>query len=162
VIKTFVSNSERETKALAALCARFVKGGETIGLIGNLGSGKTIFVKGFLRALGCKKIVTSPTFIIGKHYKISLPNKKSIVVLHIDAYRLNNSNDLLSSGFLDEIGRPNVITLVEWIDKLKRFKPDKSLLINFNVGKVDTNRIITFKTQLRMYKSLFDALDKRL
>jgi len=112
-----------------------------IGLYGNLGSGKTTFVKEVARSLGVKDYVISPTFIIMKSYK--LHNKRYRLLIHIDAYRLDNSEELLKLGFRDLIKDPKNLVLVEWADRVEEILPKDSIKIYFK--HVDENtREVTF------------------
>ena len=66
----FITKSERETIQLGKKLSRNFRGGQTVALIGELGSGKTVLIKGMAQGLGIKKIITSPTFVLMKVYKI--------------------------------------------------------------------------------------------
>jgi len=96
-----------QTEALAAELAAGLAAGDVVLLVGELGTGKTTFVRGACRALGIDGIVTSPTFTIGQRYQASVP------VSHLDLYRVvdlgNEDPDLLA----DYIG-PDRIAFVEW------------------------------------------------
>lgn len=126
-----ITNSEKETFEFAKNFAKKLKGGEVIGLIGNLGAGKTIFTKGLAASLGVKQTVNSPTFVIMKIYPI--PNDQSLMtnLIHIDAYRLNNEKELEAIGAREYFGRKDCITIIEWADKVKKVLPKKAIKINF-------------------------------
>lgn len=114
--KIYTSNSELETQELAQKLAKTLKGGETLCLIGDLGSGKTAFTKGLASGLGVEKIVTSPTFVLMKIYPInSGPINK---LAHIDAYRLLNGSDLEAIGVSDYINNSSGVTVIEWADRV--------------------------------------------
>ena len=97
----------KETEALAAELAAGLKPGDTVLIAGELGSGKTTFVRGACRALGITGIVTSPTFTIGQRYSGPVP------VSHLDLYRIEHLEeeepDLLND-YLD----PETIAFIEW------------------------------------------------
>ncbi len=115
------SHTEKETKDIAQKYAQSLKGGEVIGLKGKLGAGKTVFVKGLAKGLGVKETVASPTFVLMKIYDIN--NKKIKHLVHIDAYRLTNSDDLESIGAYDYFNKESVV-IIEWpqrIPQLKKF-----------------------------------------
>ncbi len=116
-----ISNTEKETKDIAQKYAQFLKGGEVIGLKGKLGAGKTVFVKGLAKGLGVKGVVTSPTFVLMKVYNTD--HKKIKHLVHIDAYRLTNSDDLENIGAYDYFNKESVV-IIEWpqrIPQLKKF-----------------------------------------
>lgn len=138
----FLSTSEKQTFNLAKKIAKKLKGGEVIGLIGSLGAGKTIFVKGLAKGLKIKKNITSPTFVIMKIYPVAKHQKiKSLV--HIDAYRIKRAKDLIVLSTKEYFYRQNIITIIEWADKIKKVLPKKIRLITIT-HKKNNQRIINF------------------
>ena len=122
----FYCKSVEETQDLAKKLARNINPGITISLIGDLGTGKTTFTKGFARQMGIKDHVTSPTFKLiseyqGKKYKLN----------HIDAYRMNGPEDFLNIGGEEYLISKNSITIIEWGDLLKDILPAKTIRVNF-------------------------------
>ena len=113
-----------------------------IGLKGNLGSGKTTFIQGFARGLGIKNRITSPTFIIFRHYQIKKKNRAHL--FHMDAYRIKKLSELKHLGFEEIISLPKSIVLVEWPEKIKRALPKKTRWLEFRHGKKENERIIEF------------------
>jgi len=104
------SNGESETRHLGELAGRAALPGDVIGLIGDLGAGKTQFVKGLAVGAGVESasLVTSPTFVLMNSYAGRVP------VRHYDLYRLEKP-DLEALGYLDLL--PTSVTVVEWSDK---------------------------------------------
>lgn len=144
----FLSKSSVITKKTASLLAKEIlktknrfKGAFTIGLIGNLGSGKTTFIQGFIKAAGIKKRITSPTFLIIKNYRLKR-TKKYQSIYHIDAYRIKKINELRSLNFSEIINNPKNIILIEWADKIKKIMPANSLWLKFKHVKQEKERII--------------------
>ena len=132
-MKKIITNSEQETFDFAYEYAKNLKGGEIIGLKGDLGSGKTVFSKGLAAGLGIKQNVTSPTFVVMKVY--SVENHKSIKTFcHIDAYRLSGS-DIESTGIQEYIDDKNTILVIEWVDRIKKILPRKTRLIKISLKK---------------------------
>ena len=122
----FNCQSVEETQDIAKKLARNINPGITISLIGDLGTGKTTFTKGFARQLGIKDHVTSPTFKLiseyqGKKYKLN----------HIDAYRMNGPEDFLNIGGEEYLISKNSITIIEWGDLLNDILPSKTIRVNF-------------------------------
>ena len=123
-----ITNSEKETKNLAKNLAKQIKGGQTIALNGDLGAGKTMFVKGLAESFGIKN-VSSPTFVLMKVYNIK--NNKNIDKLcHIDAYRLIDYRDLLAIGADEYIKDKKTLVVIEWADKVKKILPNCFKAIN--------------------------------
>lgn len=102
-----------------------------LGLTGDLGSGKTTFVQAFLRSLGVRGRITSPTFIFVKGYALKKNKGEYKKAYHIDAYRVQKPRDLLHVGFREIVHSPRHIVLVEWADKLKKVMPKNTKWIKF-------------------------------
>lgn len=124
-----ISHSEKETQKFAFDFAKKLKGGETIGLIGDLGAGKTAFVKGLANGLGIKKTITSPTFVVMKVYPVKHTTIKHLV--HVDAYRVKTATSLTAIGLEDYIKSNDSVVVIEWADLVKGFLPRKKILIFF-------------------------------
>ncbi len=130
-MKEIISNSPEETTRFAERFAGRLSGGETICLVGELGSGKTVFAKGLAKGLGVSAVVTSPTFVLMKIY----PGKK-IKLVHIDAYRLKSAQEFQTAGLAEYFSRPDSVVLIEWADRLKQVWPAGRILIDFKfLGK---------------------------
>jgi tRNA threonylcarbamoyladenosine biosynthesis protein TsaE len=138
----FISKSEKETEKIAGKLAKKLKGGEVIGLIGDLGTGKTVFVRGLAKAFGIKKPITSPTFVLMKVYKIENWPLGIENFLHVDAYRLKDEKDLIEIGILDWLNKKESIIIIEWADKVKKILPKNSIIIKMKFGKKKNERII--------------------
>jgi tRNA threonylcarbamoyladenosine biosynthesis protein TsaE len=105
------TRSAAETRELGARLAGVAHPGDRIGLIGDLGAGKTEFARGFARGLGVRAVVSSPSFTLMQEYAGRLP------LFHIDVYRLAGSEDALAGGLLDE-RQDEGVSLIEWADRL--------------------------------------------
>jgi len=120
---TIISNSDEETEKIAASYAKQLKPGVVIGLSGDLGAGKTCWVRGLVKGLGGKDRVHSPTFAL-----LNLYEKCSIPVAHLDLYRLESVEEILGAGLESYLLSPNGITIVEWIERWPDFAPPASIL----------------------------------
>jgi len=106
-----------------------------VGLSGNLGSGKTAFVKAVAEALGIKEMVTSPTFVIEKIYESKARARHDSAespwtrLIHIDAYRLESARELEVLNFEDLVEDENNLILIEWPENVKEILPDGALTI---------------------------------
>ena len=108
----FYTHSETETEAVGARLAGAVKRGTVVAMRGDLGAGKTVFTRGFAKALGYTGRVTSPTFTIVNEYEGRIP------VFHFDMYRLSDSEDLYGIGWDDYLKRGGVC-IVEWSERVE-------------------------------------------
>jgi tRNA threonylcarbamoyladenosine biosynthesis protein TsaE len=100
--------SAEETEALAAELAGTLEPGDVVLISGDLGAGKTTFVRGAASALGATGPVTSPTFTIGQRYDGPLP------VSHLDLYRLGEGLGDEEPGLLDDYLTPDAVAFIEW------------------------------------------------
>ena len=141
--------SEKETIEIAQNLESEKFPNMVICLEGDLGSGKTVFTKGFAQALGIEETVTSPTFNIIKEY----PNGE-LPLYHMDVYRLDGKVDDL--GIEDYYTRGGV-TIIEWSDMIKDYLPEERLDIKFKVIDEDT-RTLTFFPHGRVYEDICEAV----
>ncbi len=101
------TSGPQETEALAAALAERLRPGDVVLVSGELGAGKTTFVRGACRALGVAGVVTSPTFTIARRYDGAVP------VSHLDLYRLGDLADEDPALLADELG-PDRVAFIEW------------------------------------------------
>lgn len=141
-----VTKSAKETQDLGELLGHTILSQEegsafpgVLCLWGELGSGKTTFVQGFARGVGITRRLLSPTFIIVRRYDIS---KKSMMLYHLDLYRMNGEKDVEGLGFEEMIADPNAIIVIEWPERLGSHMPTKRIDIHFSVEKDSTHRIV--------------------
>jgi tRNA threonylcarbamoyladenosine biosynthesis protein TsaE len=114
-----LSNSVEETESIASEFARTLQGGECLALHGDLGAGKTQFVRGLVRGLGGDpRAVSSPTFVLLNVYQ-----GLRLSVYHLDAYRLSGPDDLEAIGFTEFAGREDVVVVVEWAERVLQALP---------------------------------------
>lgn len=146
----FVSKNLKETESLAAQFVRDISkqknkiSATVVGLSGELGSGKTAFVKGVARALGVKHTVTSPTFVLEKIYP--LPSRKAFSkLIHIDAYRLEHKKELSALNWNKIIQDPHALVLIEWPECVKGALPRGAQKISFKFIDDTTRKIIWYK-----------------
>jgi len=107
MVRRLQTTSAHDTEALGAELARGLRAGDVVLVEGELGAGKTTFVRGACRGLGVRTPVTSPTFTIGQRYPASVP------VAHVDLFRLSDLGEEDPDLLADYVG-PDVITFVEW------------------------------------------------
>lgn len=106
------TTSEDETKALANTFAGSLKNGDVVLLEGELGAGKSTFVRGVAQALGYDGPVRSPTFTLMNRYQTSHDSIKEI--LHLDLYRIEDVQELRTLALEEELGREGTVSFVEW------------------------------------------------
>lgn len=142
--KQIISNSPEETFTAGNRFAEKLSRNSITGLTGDLGSGKTIFVKGICDYFNVKDNVTSPTFIIVNEYTGKDPvNNSEINIYHFDLYRLKNIKELLDIGFENYTGKGSVC-LIEWPEVAAEYLKNNLINILFEHGKSENERIIKF------------------
>ncbi len=135
---TFISNSPAETEAIGRQFAKDVDAGSVLALKGELGSGKTQFVKGLVAALGSGATITSPTFTIVHEY----PGGR-LPVYHFDFFRLEDRQSIARLG-LDDYFFGDGISVIEWADRFPEFIPEQARWISFEI-KSENTRAISLK-----------------
>ena len=134
---SYYSNNETETEELGARLARTLPDGAVVAMYGDLGAGKTAFVRGMARGLGLRCRVSSPTFTIVNEY---LGERE---LIHFDLYRLSGSEELFEIGWEDYLSR-GAICAVEWSEKVPdAFFGDEITVTIEKLG--DTQRKITIE-----------------
>ncbi|GAB6283581.1 MAG: tRNA (adenosine(37)-N6)-threonylcarbamoyltransferase complex ATPase subunit type 1 TsaE [Ignavibacterium sp.] len=131
-------NEEEESKNFAVEFSKQIKEGDIIALIGNLGSGKTFFVKKFAENFGIFN-VNSPTFAIVNQYENEL-----IKINHFDFYRMKSISEIIDIGFYDYLMDKQAITFIEWADLFPEILPQNRYEILFSLND-DLSRKISIK-----------------
>lgn len=122
-MREFISESYEQTLQFASDFAKSVPRGSVIGFIGGLGMGKTAFTSGFVKGLGIVAEVSSPTFAICNEYI-----GENAKVYHFDMYRIENWDDLYSTGYFDYLNDESYI-LAEWSENIFGALPDDAIII---------------------------------
>lgn len=140
------THSESETIELGRQFAERLVSGDVVALYGDLGSGKTEFVRGICEYFHVEEIVSSPTFTIMNHYSGELPDAEEVKIYHLDLYRINSKRELQEIGFNECAMSGNSIKLIEWADKANGSLPKRrySVIFRFQEGEDDT-RIIEIR-----------------
>lgn len=126
-MRSFISKNESETLSYAAGFANTLKNGDIVALYGTLGTGKTVFSKGVIRALSKSNIdVPSPTFTIVQSYDCDKG-----VIYHFDFYRLKNPQEAFEIGIEDAFS--DGICLIEWPEKITSLLPKKHISVHFKI-----------------------------
>jgi len=137
-VATFTSNSPAETEAIGRRLAEDVGAGSVLALTGDLGSGKTVFVKGLVVGLGSSADVTSPTFTILHEYRGG-----RVTVYHFDFFRLEDRQSVARLG-LDDYFFGDGVSVIEWADRFPEFIPEQARWILFEI-KSQNQRAITIQ-----------------
>ncbi|HCW80555.1 MAG TPA: tRNA (adenosine(37)-N6)-threonylcarbamoyltransferase complex ATPase subunit type 1 TsaE [Ruminococcaceae bacterium] len=135
-MQKFITESPSETEAVGENLSTKLKPGSVVALFGGMGAGKTAFTRGIARGLGITGGVSSPTFALVHEYKGRIP------LYHFDMYRVNNWDDLYSTGFFDYLDSGGII-VVEWSENIENALPENTIHIMIKHGKAENERIIS-------------------
>ena len=153
MFSTFVPD-EQSMLNLGSAFASELRGGDVIYFVGDLGAGKTTFVKGIVRGIGFYGNVTSPTYTLVESYEHA-----DFTVYHFDLYRLDSPDDLEFLGIRDMVGRQSVI-LVEWPDKGIGVLPSADLVVE--ISYQDNGRTVRFSAKDSIRESHVKGLIENL
>ncbi len=149
--ETYLTNSPEETEALGVELSRILLPGDIIGLVGELGSGKTCFVRGIAKGLGAMGYVKSPSFTLINVYENfqAMPveaNEEGVTALyHIDLYRIKNKDEFHDAG-LEEYIYGKGVSVIEWADKIPELFEECTVLVTFSyVGEREREIVIEFR-----------------
>jgi tRNA threonylcarbamoyladenosine biosynthesis protein TsaE len=135
-VATFISNSAEETESFGRQFAGSVRPGDVIALVGELGSGKTQFVKGLATAIGASTSATSPTFTLIHEY-----SGGRLPIHHFDFFRLEDAQAAERLG-LDDYFLGDGVSVIEWADRFPNLIPQNARWISFET-KSETRRAVT-------------------
>ncbi|MBR6335176.1 MAG: tRNA (adenosine(37)-N6)-threonylcarbamoyltransferase complex ATPase subunit type 1 TsaE [Clostridia bacterium] len=131
----FKSESFLETEALGIKIGKTVPDGSVVALFGELGAGKTAFVRGFVAGAGIDADVSSPTFAIVNEYRAD-----DKVIYHFDMYRVSRWDDLYSTGYFDYIDSGSTV-IIEWSENIESALPDDCIRIAITKTENENERI---------------------
>jgi tRNA threonylcarbamoyladenosine biosynthesis protein TsaE len=124
IVKQYITNSPEETMEIGYRLGRCLRAGDFVCLYGELGTGKTVLVKGIARAFGIReRDITSASFTIITQYETSPP------FTHIDLYRIEKTEELTEIGIWDQPGVDG-ITVIEWAEKAEGWLPEDAIAVS--------------------------------
>lgn len=131
------SKSPAETEAIGQDLAARLSPGTVVAFTGDLGAGKTAFVRGMARGLGIPQRVTSPTFTIVNEYEGG-----QLPLFHFDMYRLHSADDLFDIGWEDFLRRGGICA-VEWSETIREALDEETIYVDIRRGQGEQERILT-------------------
>jgi len=137
--RSFTTRSAEETENLGQALASTLVPGTVVALFGNLGAGKTAFVRGLARGLGVAGDVCSPTYALVHEYQGG--RGQSPLLVHFDMYRISGPGDLESTGWYDYLGR-DCILAVEWSENIESELPQNCVRVHISLGETENERKI--------------------
>ncbi len=134
------TSNESETVQLGRTFASKLSAGDVVALYGELGSGKTEFVKGVCLGLGANEHVTSPTFTLINEYR----QHKGVPVFHLDLYRVKSISEVAALG-IDEYMEDDGVTIIEWAEKAAPLLPRPRIDVYFKMLDDENGREIVIE-----------------
>ena len=150
---TCVTHSPEETAQLAGTIGKIIREGTVICLDGELGVGKTLFVRALARTLGVESDVTSPTFNLMNIYEAACP------IVHFDLYRITSEEELEDIGFYEYAEATEGIVLIEWAEKFPDAMPADHLSVRIEALN-DEERQFTFVAKGKKSRALLEELKR--
>ncbi len=114
--ETYSSSSEEETFTLGMTFAERLNPGDLVAFYGDLGAGKTEFIKGICEGMNVDELVTSPTYTVVNQYVGENRRYRNLAIYHVDLYRITDPGELLEIGLSDIIADPDAVKLIEWAE----------------------------------------------
>lgn len=150
---TCVTHSPEETAHLAGTIGKIIREGTVICLDGELGVGKTLFVRALAHTLGVESDVTSPTFNLMNIYEAACP------IVHFDLYRITSEEELEDIGFYEYAEATEGIVLIEWAEKFPDAMPADHLSVRIEALN-DEERQFTFVAKGKKSRALLEELKR--
>ena len=135
------TTSAEETIAFARTFGQRLRRGDVVTLFGNLGSGKTQFVKGVCQAFNTRTPATSPSFVILNRYNGTDGGSGELLLYHVDLYRVKSLAEIYDLGY-EEFLRGDGICLIEWAETLGELLPEQRYDVRFCFGAEENERHI--------------------
>ncbi len=148
------TRSPEETRDVGAALARLLSPGDVVSLTGDLGAGKTCLVQGAAGALGVTAPVTSPSFVLVREYRGTMP------VHHVDVYRLDRMQEVIDLGFEDLLDAPGVV-FIEWGSAIEAL-PDSRLEVELTVNPETDERHLAISARGRGWAGRWEGLNEAL
>ena len=142
-MKKYITYSEQQTEKLAFDLAKNLNNNSIVVLSGNLGTGKTRFMRGIAEYFGIQDEVSSPTFTIVNEYIPKANTKNVDKIFHFDVYRLSGAEDFEDSVGTDYFN--SGLCILEWGEIIKDILPTSTIYITLQSTNVENERIITIK-----------------
>ena len=134
-MEELITHSANETQAQGKAFVENLKTGTVVALCGDLGVGKTVWVKGMAEGLGITEPILSPTFTLLRQYR---------GLNHFDVYRIDDPQELEQIGFEEFLGDEN-ITVIEWAELIEDLLPEDTVWVHIERGSDDDSRLITIE-----------------
>lgn len=134
-VNTYLAETSSATESFAERMGAQLKGGEVIELIGDVGAGKTTFVRGLARGAGSLDRVSSPTFTVSKIY-----TSQNVTIVHYDFYRLDDVS-IMQNELAEALENEKTTIVMEWAEEVQDVLPNEHIILRFKSDGADTRQI---------------------
>lgn len=138
------TTSEEETRRVATACGHELRRGDVVALYGDLGAGKTQFVKGLCEAFGVSENVSSPTFVVLHRYRGRDQSGRELLIHHLDLYRVASAEEVFDLGY-EELFFGDGLVVVEWAERLGSLLPPRRVDVHLAAGEGENDREIVIE-----------------
>lgn len=156
-----ISHSPEQTRRIGTQLGRVLDQGSLVLLGGMIGAGKTTFAQGLARGLRVSSEMLSPTFTLVSEHEGVDASERAVRIYHIDLYRIEDGDELLSVGFEEYLDDPNAVTIVEWPERARAMLPDEYISIEFS-SIADTKRGISVDPHGERYQQAIEKVRREL
>jgi tRNA threonylcarbamoyladenosine biosynthesis protein TsaE len=156
-----ISHSPEQTRRIGMLLGRALGRGSLVLLGGMIGAGKTTFAQGIARGLRVDTDVLSPTFTLVTEHAGLDASDQPVPVYHVDLYRIEDEDDLMSFGFEEYLADMDAITIVEWPERAGMVLPPEHMLIELSTV-ADSKRSIAFEPRDARYLPAIEGLRREM
>ena len=156
-----ISHSPEQTLRIGAQLGRALERGTLVLLGGMIGAGKTTFAQGLARGLRVTSEMLSPTFTLVTEHDGTDANERPVRIYHIDLYRIEGREELLSFGFEEYLDDPNAVTIIEWPERARGLLPAEYITIEL-ANVADTKRSITIDPHGERYRLAIEKVRREL
>jgi len=154
----FISRNTEQTRRLGARLGAHLQAGDVIALVGDLGSGKTVFAQGLGAGWGVTDPLLSPTFVLIRRH--TRPGNR-VHLYHIDLYRLETPAAIASLGLEDLLGQDQAICIVEWADRAPELFPPEHLWVTLHPLD-EQRRSLVFRASGTRHRALLETFRKEV
>lgn len=154
----FISRSPEQTLRVGARLGRYLSGGDTLALEGDLGSGKTVFAQGIGMGWGASSRLVSPTYVLVRRHR---RHQDALELYHVDLYRLTTAAEVEMLGLEEVIGVPETVSLVEWPERHMGLFPQDRLWVHMRILD-EYRRSLVFQAQGDRHEALLNQLRQEL
>lgn len=134
----YISKSVEETKNIGFNFAKMLNKGDVVAFYGNLGVGKTEFIRGICNLFNINDYVSSPTYTIINEY-IGRIGEEEQLIYHLDLYRIKDKEELINIGYYDYVFQDSAVTLIEWAENSYDELPKNHIKVKIDISNINLN-----------------------